>query len=304
MELISGMNEVVEPMLATAAPDATLVTIPVWLEMLAIIVCAGTGVLSAREYKLDCVGAVFLGLFTGLAGGLIRDLILQSQGAGIYILDEPLALPIAIAAGLAFFFFPVIGEKYDRTIDLLDIFGVGLFSIIGADKALVFDCNPVVCVLLGFLTAVGGGMIRDMCLARVPNIFRQSNFYATASMGGAAIYLACVILLHLNKPLSLALGVAATVALRYLSIHFDIRTPVEVDLTPVVVKPLKRVGRAVKRASTRTTSAEYVTERRERVVADIDKRRAAEKRRARRAAWRKVAGTGKARGDKKKRQDR
>ena len=79
-----------------------------------------------------------------LGGGLIRDVILQV--GDVYILRQPLALPVSIATAAAVFMFPVVVEKPDRLVAALDIFSVGLFAVMGADKTMVYGYPPVTCV--------------------------------------------------------------------------------------------------------------------------------------------------------------
>lgn len=265
---------ILDPITTAVGADVTMVSIPIWLELLAVAVNAAVGVISARKHELDFLGAIFMGLATGLVGGLMRDLILNTNN--IYMVVQPLAIPVAVTTSAMVFLFPRVVERSSRVVPFLDILGIGLFAAIGADKALFYGHTMPVCILMGFLTAVGGGMVRDICLARIPKIFQKSTFYALASLGGTVTYLLLVTVGHIEKVASLTACVLVTYALRYISLKFNITTPANVDLTPVVVKPFRRMGQAMTR-STRTTSREYVTERRERVVADIEKRRAKEK---------------------------
>ena len=99
-------------------------------------------------------------------------------------------------------------------------------------------------VILGAVTAVGGGAVRDICVGETPGIFRQSNFYAVAGLGGALVF---VVLAYVGCPLPLA-GVACVfvvVFLRYWSVYFDWKTSSEADLTPHVVRRFGSVGRLV-----------------------------------------------------------
>lgn len=287
MDLSSFISDLIGPITTPVGADVIMVSIPIWIELLAVAINSVVGVIAARKLELDYLGAVFMGICTGLAGGLLRDLILNTDN--VYMIVQPLAIPVAIIAGTIAFLFPPVFERSNRLVPFLDILGIGLFSALGADKALFYDCNMTTCILMGFLTAVGGGMVRDICMARVPNIFRKSNLYAFAAIGGTVTYLVLVTEGHVQKVIALVACCAVTFALRVLSIKFNITTPANVDLTPMVARPLRRVGRAIKPARTRTTSPEYASERRERVVADIDKRRAEKRRRTglalRRPSW-------------------
>ena len=220
------------------------VAIPLAFELLAVVVAAATGALTARENKLDLVGAIGLAVLVSLGGGLIRDVILQE--GNVYILRQPLALPVAIATAAAVFTFPVMVEKPDRLVAVLDIFSVGLFAVMGADKTMLYGYPAITCVMLGFFTAVGGGLLRDVCLARVPYIFQRSNLYAIAAIAGALTYIVLVQCLDIWNIAAAVIGVAVTMAVRWWSIRYNIMSPTEVDLHKLP-EPVKKVARPVVR---------------------------------------------------------
>lgn len=220
------------------------VAIPLAFELLAVVVAAATGALTARENKLDLVGAIGLAVLVSLGGGLIRDVILQE--GNVYVLRQPLALPVAVATAAAVFTFPVMVEKPDRLVAALDIFSVGLFAVMGADKTMLYGYPAITCVMMGFFTAVGGGMLRDVCLARVPYIFQRSNLYAIAAIAGALTYIVLVQYLDIWNIAAAAISVAVTMAVRCWSIRYNIMSPTEVDLRKLP-EPVKKVARPVVR---------------------------------------------------------
>ncbi len=220
------------------------VAIPLAFELLAVVVAAATGALTARENKLDLVGAIGLAVLVSLGGGLIRDVILQE--GNVYILRQPLALPVAIATAAAVFTFPVMVEKPDRLVAILDIFSVGLFAVMGADKTMLYGYPAITCVMMGFFTAVGGGLLRDVCLARVPYIFQRSNLYAIAAIAGALTYIVLVQCLDIWNIAAAVIGVTVTMAVRWWSIRYNIMSPTEVDLHKLP-EPVKKVARPVVR---------------------------------------------------------
>lgn len=220
------------------------VAIPIAFEMLAVIVASAGGVLSARESKLDLIGAIGLAVIVSLGGGLIRDVILQV--GDVYILQQPLALPVSIATAAAVFMFPMVVEKPDRLVAALDIFSVGLFAVMGADKTMVYGYPPVTCVMMGFFTAVGGGMLRDICLARVPYIFQRSNLYAIAAIAGAIAYMTLIECLGMWNIAAATISVALTMLIRWWSIRYNIMSPTEFD-PHKLPEPVKKVARPVVR---------------------------------------------------------
>lgn len=235
---------VTQSAVSASAIASESVAIPLAFELLAVVVAAATGALTARENKLDLVGAIGLAVLVSLGGGLIRDVILQE--GNVYILRQPLALPVAIATAAAVFTFPVMVEKPDRLVAILDIFSVGLFAVMGADKTMLYGYPAITCVMMGFFTAVGGGLLRDVCLARVPYIFQRSNLYAIAAIAGALTYIVLVQCLDIWNIAAAVMSVAVTMAVRWWSIRYNIMSPTEVDLHKLP-EPVKKVARPVVR---------------------------------------------------------
>lgn len=219
---------VVAALTVTSHASDAMVAIPFWLEMFAVVAASISGVLVARAHKLDLVGAVALAVVCGLGGGLLRDMTLQV--GNVYILNQPVALPLSIATAAIIYIFPAIVDKPEKLIPLLDILSVGIYAATGADKALVYGFAPVVCVMMGFFTAVGGGMLRDGFMGVVPGIFQRTNFYAIAAIAGSASYV-CLVMSGLVSNISaLIVCVSVTMGLRWLSLRFDIKSPTEEDI--------------------------------------------------------------------------
>lgn len=219
---------VVAAMTVTSHASDAMVAIPFWLEMFAVVAASISGVLVAREHKLDLVGAVALAVVCGLGGGLLRDMTLQV--GNVYILNQPMALPLSIATAAIIYIFPAIVDKPEKLIPLLDIISVGIYAATGADKALVHGFAPAVCIMMGFFTAVGGGMLRDGFMGVVPGIFQRTNFYAIAAIAGSASYVALVMSGLMSNVAALVVCVVVTMGLRWLSLRFDIKSPTEEDI--------------------------------------------------------------------------
>lgn len=266
-------------MLATVSSSGLagqMVTVPIGFEMLAVVAASITGALTAREQRLDLVGAVCLAVLCSLGGGVLRDVILQV--GSVYILDQPLALPAAVITAAIAFVIPSLLEKQDRLIAILDIFAVGLFAATGADKAYVYGFEPIVCVMMGFFTAVGGGMLRDICLGRTPNIFQRSNFYAVAAIGGAIAYV-LVADAGVSNVIALIVCVSTTMLLRFISLAYDIKSPADMDIAEAIHRSRRQVRNTTRPETTRL-SLDELEGRRERVQADIARRRHLERRKA------------------------
>ena len=225
------------PELFATYPELAAVSLPTWVDLASVIVGSAGGVAVARARHLDAVGFVGLALLCGLGGGLIRDIMMQV--GSVYMLDSPFAIPVSVATALVAFLFPQPIDRAGRLLEWLDIMAVALFALVGCDKALVHGFYPASCMLMGIMTGVGGGMLRDVFLGEVPRIFQRSNLYAVCALAGSATYYAAVMGLSMSKLWAGLLCIAVTIGLRRWSLRFNVQTPADVDLGP-------RVGRAVR----------------------------------------------------------
>ena len=158
---------------------------------------------------------------------MIRDMILSDQG--VYMLDYPQAMLCCIVVAFLAFFFSSLIQRFEKPIAFFDIVSVALFSVAGADKALVAGYGVSAGIVLGVLTAVGGGVIRDVIVGRVPAIFRASNFYAVCSLAGTLVY--CLLVTHhMVKGWATLVSAAVVLSLRYLSLHYNWHTCAPIDL--------------------------------------------------------------------------
>ena len=228
----------------TYSPELAAVSLPTWVDLASVIVGSAGGVAVARSRHLDAVGFVGLALLCGLGGGLIRDVMMQA--GSVYMLESPFAIPASVATGLVAFFFPQPIDRAGNLLEWLDIVAVALFALVGTDKALVHHLLPVSCLLMGIMTGVGGGMLRDVFLGEVPRIFQRSNLYAICALAGSASYYAAVMFLSMSKLWASLLCIAVTMGLRRWSLHFNVQTPADVDLGPKVSAPVRRAVRLVR----------------------------------------------------------
>lgn len=170
--------------------DATVVTVTepttllIVLDLVGIFVFAISGGLVAVRKELDLFGVLVLAGATGLGGGFIRDVLIGAVPPAA--LADWRYLLVPVAAGLvAFFYHPTLG-RMERQVNVFDAAGLSLFCVTGAVKALNFGLGPVPAALMGMVTGIGGGMVRDVLAGRVPIVFR-SELYATPALVGASI---------------------------------------------------------------------------------------------------------------------
>jgi uncharacterized membrane protein YeiH len=168
----------------TVVPPGALLVV---LDLVGIFVFAITGALVAVRKELDVFAVLVLAGTTGLGGGFLRDVLIGAVPPAA--LADWRYLLVPAAAGLVtFFFHPSLGRK-ERVINVLDAAGLSLFCVTGALKALAYGLGPVPSALMGMLTGIGGGMVRDVLTGRVPLVFR-GELYATPALVGATLAVA------------------------------------------------------------------------------------------------------------------
>lgn len=144
-----------------------------------------SGALLAIRVRFDIVGVVVLAVITGIGGGLIRDVLIGDIPPASFRDWRYVVVP-TVAALLAFRFHPSLA-RIERHIDWFDAAGLGLFCANGAAKALFFGLDPVPSVLMGALTGVGGGVLRDMLAGRIPVVLREDVYIVPALLGAAVV---------------------------------------------------------------------------------------------------------------------
>lgn len=159
-------------------------TIQVVFDLLGIFVFAISGGLVAVRKGLDVFGVLVLAGTTGLGGGFLRDVLIGAAPPAA--LEDWRYLVVPVAAGLlTFWSHPALG-RMESTVNVFDAFGLGLFCVTGVLKALDYGLGPAPAALMGLVTAIGGGVLRDLLASRVPVIFR-GELYATPALAGAVV---------------------------------------------------------------------------------------------------------------------
>src|SRR4051795_8954591 len=146
-----------------------------------------SGGLAAVRAKLDLFGVVVLAAVVGLAGGIIRDLLIGTPPATF---RDWRYLAAAAAAGVVCFFAGRGLERVERSIMIFDALGLGLFAVTGATKALQFGLGPLPAILLGTNPGVRGGMLRDVLLRQVPTVLREGLYAIPALLGATVLVIA------------------------------------------------------------------------------------------------------------------
>ncbi len=182
------------------------------LDLLGIFAFALTGALVALRKDLDVFGLLVLAGATGLGGGFVRDVLIGATPPAA--LADWRYLLVPVVTGLAVALWHPVFTRMERVIGVLDAFGLALFCVTGTVKALAYGLGPLPAAMLGMVTAVGGGIVRDLLAGRVPVVL-QKDLYAIPAFVGAMIVVGAYELRDLgwDLPNPAVAGVAMTVCL-------------------------------------------------------------------------------------------
>jgi uncharacterized membrane protein YeiH len=180
-----------------------------------------SGGLAAVRERLDLFGVVVLAAVVGLAGGITRDLLIGVPPATF---RDWRYLAAAGAAGLVCFFGRPVLDRFQRSVLVCDAVGLGLFCVTGASKALDFGVGPVPAILLGAITGIGGGILRDVLLRDVPTVLRHELYAIPALLGAGLLVVAQES--GSDSPLFPILGVALCVGVRLIGLKYGVNVPI------------------------------------------------------------------------------
>src|SRR3954454_8346460 len=192
------------------------------LDLTGTFAFALNGALTAlRTARLDIVGVVTLGIITAIGGGIIRDVLIGSLPPATF--SDWRYLAVAAGGGLIAFLFGRHLDRLNGPINVLDAAGLSLFAVTGATKALQFGLGPAQAVILGAITGVGGGTVRDVLIRRIPSVL-SSGLYAIPALIGAT---ATVVVseLHLYGLVTAVGAAALCFVVRMVGVHFGIDAP-------------------------------------------------------------------------------
>ena len=180
-----------------------------------------SGVLATEDKDRNWFGVAFTGFVTAIGGGSLRDMLLGSYPL-VWIGDVNFLYAICAGVITAFIFFNWV-LRLRRTMLFFDMAGIGLFTILGTEKALSLGVTPEVAAIMGVFTAVMGGVIRDTLTNKTPVIFNK-EIYATACLAGAILYLVLGNF-EVSRNINLLLSAGLIILIRILAIKFHLELP-------------------------------------------------------------------------------
>ncbi|MDH7452608.1 trimeric intracellular cation channel family protein [Luteimonas composti] len=195
-------------------------TFVVLIDFLGTFAFAISGGLVAVRHRLDLFGVLVLSFAAATAGGIIRDVLLGLVPASVV---DWRYLAVSVAAGLVTFWWHDVVERLRNPVQISDAIGLSLFAVLGAGKALASGLGPTGAVMLGILSGVGGGIVRDVLVATIPGVL-QRELYAVAAFVGALVVVLGDALSLPPAPVAVG-GAVACFVLRWLAIRRGWRLP-------------------------------------------------------------------------------
>ena len=164
--------------------DVQLACFNLVLDLAGTFVFALSGAMTGVKYRLDVFGVLVLSFAAASSGGIVRDVLLGAVPPAA--ISDWRYFAVSVCAGLVKFFRYSNIDRLRFPVQLCDALGLALFCVAGTEKAIAYHLGPVAALMLGTLTGIGGGIVRDMLVAEIPAVLR-ADFYAVAALAGSAI---------------------------------------------------------------------------------------------------------------------
>lgn len=215
-------------MIELPATSGVLQTLIPLLDLCGTFAFAISGAMAGIRRRLDIFGVLVLSFAASSFGGLTRDLLIGAVPPAA--LQDCRYLGVSVLAGLIAFWRSGLIEKLQQPVLLMDAMGLAFFAVSGTQKALAFGLSPLMAALLGMVTGIGGGVVRDVLVAEIPTVLR-SDLYASAALAGAAVVVGSSFL-HLPALVSALSGGLLCFGLRVLAIRRGWQLPIAHESEP------------------------------------------------------------------------
>ena len=197
-------------------------TLLVAFDLAGTFVFAISGATAGVKHRLDLFGVLVLSFAAGNSGGITRDLMIGAVPPAA--IGDWRYVAVSILAGLITFYQYRIINRLSSPVLVFDAAGLALFAVAGAGKALAFHAGPVAAILLGMLTGIGGGMVRDVLVREIPTVLR-TELYAVAALIGAAVVVMGR-MLHVPSSVAAVAGAILCFGLRFMAMRHGWQLPV------------------------------------------------------------------------------
>lgn len=196
------------------------------VEAVGTIAFASSGAMVAIKKELDLLGIIVLGVTTAVGGGMLRDIIMGNVPPALF--RDPVYVVLAFVTVMALFIIVRMNQKilagrsienYERVMNIFDAIGLGAFTVVGIDTAVLsgYGSYRFLIIFLGVLTAVGGGILRDIMAGQTPYVLKK-HVYACASIAGAILY--ALLMERINGDLAMAVGAFTVILIRLLATRY------------------------------------------------------------------------------------
>lgn len=196
--------------------------LPMWWDLLATFLYAIVGTRFAITRGYDIIGVLVLSLVGGVGGGLLRDVVLQA-GTPMALRSTWYLTAAWSAAGVGLMLHRMV-PRLQRILDIVGAASLGLYGVFGAQKALLLGLSPLSAVFIGFLNAVGGGLLRDIIVRNEPEVFRPGTYFAVATIAGIIVFVTFENFKMVPADVSGIIGTTVTVVIRMLALRFGWQT--------------------------------------------------------------------------------
>ncbi len=195
---------------------------PVWFDIAATFLFAITGSVKAIDKGYDYIGLLTLALVSSVGGGLIRDLLLD-VGPPVALKNYSFLLAVIAGAVVAVLFYNQL-HHIKKLITVVDALSLGIYAVVGAQKTIDVGLNVIAAMIIGFMNASFGGVIRDVLMNEEPQLFKPGQFYAAAAIAGLAVYMGLVVGFQFNSYYAAIICIAVITSVRLLSLRFNWKT--------------------------------------------------------------------------------
>jgi len=193
--------------------------LPIEFDLAATFLMALTGVWVASRRGYDLVGAFMLAFVTGVGGGLLRDAVFIKQ-IPVVMQDASYMWTVVAAVVVGTLTFR-LAERFERSIAYVDALAIGVYGVVGANKAMIAGIAPIPALLVGMCNAVGGGLLRDVLVREEPLMFKPGQLYSLAALGGCVLFVVLSYQYGIDTNHAAWMSIVATMALRLLAIRFN-----------------------------------------------------------------------------------
>ena len=191
------------------------------LDILGTFAFAISGALVASDKKFDLFGVIIIAFVTAVGGGMLRDVLMNAHPIN-WIGDLNYLWTILSAVILTFLFKSKIAPL-SKTMFLFDTIGLGVFTLLGLQKGLSYNLHPIIALIMGMISAVFGGVLRDVLTNKIPLIF-EKEIYASACLAGGMTYL-LLNFFHFSENIIFVISALVIVIIRVIAVKFHLQLP-------------------------------------------------------------------------------